>query len=56
MCASLKDFFTNGIIYNSLRSSTSVLRLFKIGSPLAEDLREILRAFVASRPDIGYVL
>jgi len=34
----------------------SYLGLFKIGSPLAEDLREILRAFVASRPDIGYVL
>ena len=34
VCASLKDFFTNGIIYNSLRSSTSVLRLFKIGSQI----------------------
>ena len=34
----------------------SYLGIFKIGSPLAEDLREILRAFVASRPDIGYVL
>ena len=34
----------------------SYLGLFKIGSPLAEDLREILRAVVASRPDIGYVL
>ena len=34
----------------------SYLGIFKLGSPLAEDLREILRAFVASRPDIGYVL
>lgn len=34
----------------------SYLGIFKIGSPLAEDLREILRAFVASRPDIGYVI
>lgn len=33
----------------------SNIGLFKQGSPLAEDLREILRAFVASRPDIGYI-
>jgi hypothetical protein len=31
------------------------LGIFKSSSPLSEDLREILRAFVASRPDIGYV-
>jgi hypothetical protein len=31
------------------------LGIFSGKSPLAEDLREILRAFVASRPDIGYV-
>lgn len=31
------------------------LGIFKNNSPLSEDLREILRAFVASRPDIGYV-
>ena len=31
------------------------LGIFKTQSPLADDLREILRAFVASRPDIGYV-
>jgi hypothetical protein len=31
------------------------LGIFKANSPLSEDLREILRAFVASRPDIGYV-
>ena len=31
------------------------LGIFKSNSPLSEDLREILRAFVASRPDIGYV-
>jgi hypothetical protein len=33
----------------------SYLGIFKTNSPLSEDLREILRAFVASRPDIGYV-
>lgn len=33
----------------------SYLGLFKKDSPLAEDLREILRAFVVSRPDIGYI-
>ena len=31
------------------------LGLYKQGSPLAEDLREVLRAFVVSRPDIGYI-
>ena len=31
------------------------LGIFKNESPLSEDLREVLRAFVASRPDIGYV-
>lgn len=31
------------------------LGIFKHNSPLSEDLREILRAFVVSRPDIGYV-
>ncbi len=31
------------------------LGLFKENSPFSEDLREILRAFVVSRPDIGYV-
>jgi alpha-tubulin suppressor-like RCC1 family protein len=31
------------------------LGIFKGNSPLGEDLREILQAFVASRPDIGYV-
>jgi hypothetical protein len=33
----------------------SYLGIFKSHSPLSEDLREILRAFVSSRPDIGYV-
>ena len=33
----------------------SYLGIFTPNSPLAEDLREILRAFVVSRPDIGYV-
>jgi len=33
----------------------SYLGIFKSNSPLSDDLREILRAFVASRPDIGYV-
>ena len=33
----------------------SYLGIFKKNSPLSEDLREILSAFVASRPDIGYV-
>jgi hypothetical protein len=32
------------------------LGLFKENSPFSEDLREILRAFVVSRPDIGYVI
>ncbi len=32
------------------------LGIFKHNSPLSEDLREILRAFVVSRPDIGYVI
>jgi hypothetical protein len=31
------------------------LGVFKGNSPLAEDLREILRVFVISRPDIGYI-
>ena len=31
------------------------LGLFKGNSPMAEDLREILRVFVISRPDIGYI-
>ena len=31
------------------------LGVFKNNSPESEDLREILRAFVISRPDIGYV-
>ena len=31
------------------------LNIFKHNSPLSDDLREILRAFVISRPDIGYV-
>ena len=31
------------------------LGIFKNNSPESEDLREILRAFVVSRPDIGYV-
>jgi hypothetical protein len=31
------------------------LGIFKNNSPLSNDLREILRAFVVSRPDIGYV-
>lgn len=33
----------------------SYLGIFKEGSPMSEDLREILRAFVISRPDIGYI-
>ena len=31
------------------------LNIFTHNSPLSDDLREILRAFVVSRPDIGYV-
>jgi hypothetical protein len=31
------------------------LGVFQNNSPLSEDLREILRVFVVSRPDIGYV-
>ena len=31
------------------------LGIFKGDSPMAEDLREILRVFVISRPDIGYI-
>ena len=31
------------------------LGLFKGNTPMAEDLREILRVFVISRPDIGYI-
>ena len=34
----------------------SYLGIFSGNSPLSEDLREILRAFVVSRPDIGYVI
>jgi hypothetical protein len=32
------------------------LGIFKGNSPMGDDLREILQAFVASRPDIGYVI
>lgn len=42
-------------IEHDIERTFPYLGIFKTGSPLAEDLREILRAFVASRPDIGYV-
>ncbi len=31
------------------------LNIYKNNSPMGEDLREILRAYVISRPDIGYI-
>jgi|LauGreDrversion4_2_1035121.scaffolds.fasta_scaffold524812_2 hypothetical protein len=42
-------------IEHDIERTFPYLGIFKLGSPLAEDLREILKAFVASRPDIGYV-
>lgn len=42
-------------IEHDIERTFPYLGIFKSGSPLAEDLREILKAFVASRPDIGYV-
>ena len=43
------------IIELDIERTFPYLNIFKGNSPLAEDLREILRVFVASRPDIGYV-
>jgi hypothetical protein len=43
------------IIELDIERTFPYLNIFKGDSPLAEDLREILRVFVASRPDIGYV-
>lgn len=43
------------LIELDIERTFSYLGVFKKNSPLSEDLREILRAFVVSRPDIGYV-
>ena len=43
------------IIELDIERTFPYLGLFKGDSPMAEDLREILRVFVISRPDIGYI-
>ena len=43
------------IIEFDIERTFPYLGLFKGNSPMAEDLREILRVFVISRPDIGYI-
>ena len=43
------------IIELDIERTFPYLGLFKGNSPMAEDLREILRVFVISRPDIGYI-
>ena len=43
------------IIELDIERTFPYLGLFKGKSPMAEDLREILRVFVISRPDIGYI-
>ena len=43
------------LIELDIERTFSYLGVFKNNSPLSNDLREILRAFVVSRPDIGYV-
>ena len=43
------------IIELDIERTFPYLGLFKGDSPMAEDLREILRIFVISRPDIGYI-
>jgi hypothetical protein len=43
------------IIELDIERTFPYLGVFKGHSPMAEDLREILRVFVISRPDIGYI-
>ena len=43
------------IIELDIERTFPYLGLFKGDSPMAQDLREILRVFVISRPDIGYI-
>ena len=43
------------IIELDIERTFPYLGLFKGNHPMAEDLREILRVFVISRPDIGYI-
>ena len=43
------------IIELDIERTFPYLRLFRGDSPMAQDLREILRVFVISRPDIGYI-
>ena len=43
------------IIELDIERTFPYLGLFKGNSPMAQDLREILRVFVISRPDIGYI-
>ena len=46
---------TINIIELDIERTFPYLGVFKGNSPMAEDLREILRVFVISRPDIGYI-
>ena len=43
------------IIELDIERTFPYLGIFKGNSPMAQDLREILRVFVISRPDIGYI-
>ena len=43
------------IIELDIERTFPYLGIFKGDSPMAQDLREILRVFVISRPDIGYI-
>ena len=46
---------TINIIELDIERTFPYLGVFRGNSPMAEDLREILRVFVISRPDIGYI-
>ena len=43
------------IIDLDINRTFASLSIFKTGTPLSEDLKEILRVFVVTRPDMGYV-
>lgn len=46
---------TMSIIYLDIERTFPYLGIYKSDNPMNEDLKEILMAFVACRPDIGYI-